>query len=138
MAEISGPAIIDEIQRAPALLLAIKHRLDANQARGQFLLTRIGQRAHASDRGRCSAGARGVHQPVAVLAGELHGRREAFIDRLFAGEGPPRLSGAPVGRGAVAGLIVTGGYPEPQGRRCARSRAFLRQLCRVAHQPRSG
>jgi predicted AAA+ superfamily ATPase len=39
VADIAGPAVIDEIQRAPGLLLAIKQRLDGNQARGQFLLT---------------------------------------------------------------------------------------------------
>lgn len=47
--------------------------------------------------------------------GELSGRREEFIDRLFAGRFP-RISGAPVGRGAVAATIATGGYPEVQGR----------------------
>lgn len=47
--------------------------------------------------------------------GELLGRRETFIDQLFDGS-PPRLSGEPVGRGALAARILTGGYPEPQGR----------------------
>ncbi len=39
VAKIEGPTVIDEVQRAPGLLLAIKERLDLNQARGQFLLT---------------------------------------------------------------------------------------------------
>jgi predicted AAA+ superfamily ATPase len=29
--------VIDEIQRAPGLLLAIKQRLDSDRSRGQFL-----------------------------------------------------------------------------------------------------
>ena len=36
IAEVEGPTVIDEVQRAPGLLLAIKERLDRNQARGQF------------------------------------------------------------------------------------------------------
>ncbi|MGI8730600.1 MAG: AAA family ATPase, partial [Solirubrobacteraceae bacterium] len=39
ISDITGPVAIDEIQRAPELLLAIKRRLDADQTRGQFLLT---------------------------------------------------------------------------------------------------
>ena len=37
VAGIVGPAVIDEIQRAPGLLLAIKRRLDSDRSRGQFL-----------------------------------------------------------------------------------------------------
>ncbi len=33
------PTVIDEVQRAPELLLAIKSRVDRDSARGQFLLT---------------------------------------------------------------------------------------------------
>jgi len=39
VADITGPCVIDEIQRAPRLLLAIKQRLDQDGSRGQFLLT---------------------------------------------------------------------------------------------------
>ena len=38
IAGVSGPAVIDEVQRAPDLMLAIKERLDTNNARGKFLL----------------------------------------------------------------------------------------------------
>ena len=39
IADIDEPVAIDEIQRAPELLLAVKRRLDADQTRGQFLLS---------------------------------------------------------------------------------------------------
>ena len=39
VAELTIPAVIDEVQRAPDLLLAIKQRVDADQRPGQFLLT---------------------------------------------------------------------------------------------------
>lgn len=47
--------------------------------------------------------------------GELHGARETFIDGLFTG-GFPGVSGAPIGRGATASMLVTDGYPELQDR----------------------
>ena len=42
---------------------------------------------------------------------ELHGRRETFIDGLFAGR-VPQITGAPIGRSAIAGALTVGGYPE--------------------------
>lgn len=53
--------------------------------------------------------------------GELHGTLETFIDRLFAGRFP-RMAGASVGRGALAAMLVAGGFPEVQ-KRTARGRA---------------
>jgi uncharacterized protein len=122
VAEISGPAIIDEVQRAPGLLLAIKQRLDTDQSRGQFLLTGSANLLTLPTVADALPGRVEYVNLWPFSQGELRGRRETFIERLFEGGGPPPVSGAPVGRGAVAGLIVTGGYPEPQGRG-ARGRA---------------
>ena len=47
--------------------------------------------------------------------GELIGRRESFIDRLFASE-VPHIEDAEVGRGTYATRIVAGGFPDAQGR----------------------
>ena len=47
--------------------------------------------------------------------GEIQGIRERFIDPLLNGTFP-KVSDAPVGRRAVATQLVTGGYPEMQGR----------------------
>lgn len=61
VADIAKPAVIDEVQRVPDLLLAIKQALDASGERGQFLLTGsanvLASRAVADallrSRGRC-------------------------------------------------------------------------------------
>jgi predicted AAA+ superfamily ATPase len=53
--------------------------------------------------------------------GEMVGRRESFIDRLFAGQ-VPHIDDAAIGRGAYAARIVTGGFPDAQNRN-ARGRA---------------
>lgn len=115
VAEIAGPAVIDEIQRAPGLLLAIKQRLDMDQARGQFLLTGSANILTLPTIADALPGRIDYLNLWPFSQGELHGSQEVFIDRLFAGN-PPQVPGAPVGRRSVASALVTGGYPEAQGR----------------------
>lgn len=121
IAEISEPAVIDEIQRAPGLLLAIKQRLDSNQARGQFLLTGSANILTLPTVGDALPGRVEYLSLWPLSQGELYNARETFVDSLFDGR-LPRVSGAPIGRGAAAAMLATGGYPELQGR-SARGRA---------------
>ncbi len=124
IAVISGPAVIDEIQRAPDLMLAIKVRLDTVNDRGQFLLTGS---ANVVTLPRIADALPGRVEYIRLWPfsqGELGGVRERFLDRLFAGE-PPRVEGAEVGRQAYAERIGTGGFPDAQGRGVrGRSRFF--------------
>lgn len=103
--------VIDEVQRAPELLLAIKRRVDENNARGQFLLTGS---ANLRTHPRIADALPGRVDYLtlwpfsqAELAGSAHG----FIERGFAGQ-VPTISGAQIGRGAYADAIVRGGFPE--------------------------
>lgn len=115
VAKIEGPTVIDEVQRAPGLLLAIKERLDLNQARGQFLLTGSANILTLPTIADALPGRVEYVRLWPFSQGELHGFRERFIDVLLGGHFP-NVSGAPVGRPAVAGLLATGGYPEMQSR----------------------
>lgn len=115
VADITGPAAIDEIQRAPELLLAIKRRLDADQTRGQFLLTGSANILALPAVADALPGRVEYLKLWPFSQGELHSVQETFIDGLFGGRFP-RLSGMPVGRGAAAPMLVTGGYPELQDR----------------------
>ena len=115
VAKIEGPTVIDEVQRAPGLLLAIKERLDLNQARGQFLLTGSANILTLPTIADALPGRVEYVRLWPFSQGELHGVRERFIDVLLGGRFP-NVSGAPVGRPAVAGLLATGGYPEMQSR----------------------
>jgi predicted AAA+ superfamily ATPase len=69
VADIAKPAVIDEIQRAPDLLLAIKQALDASDKRGQFLIT--GSANVLASRAVADAlpGPRRVRKPLAALPG---------------------------------------------------------------------
>lgn len=131
IAGISGPAVIDEIQRAPGLLLAIKQRLDRDQSRGQFLLTGSANILTLPTVADALPGRVEYLNLWPLSQGELHGHHETFIDDLFGG-GFPQVSGAPVGRGAVAAMLATGGYPELQERSArGRSRFFASYVASI-------
>lgn len=121
MARISGRAVIDEVQRAPDLMLAIKERLDTSNERGQFLLAGSANILTLPTIADALPGRVDYVRLWPLSQGEIAGRRESFIDRLLAGE-PPHVQDAPVGRGAYAAQIVAGGYPDAL-RRGARGRA---------------
>ncbi len=115
IAGISEPAVIDEIQRAPGLLLAIKQRLDSNRSRGQFLLTGSANILTLPTVTDALPGRIEYLNLWPLSQGELRDRRETFIDDLFEGRFP-EVTDAPVGRDAVAQTLAIGGYPELQER----------------------
>lgn len=112
---------IDEIQRAPELLLAIKRRLDADQTRGQFLLTGSANILSLPTVADALPGRVEYLTLWPLSQGETRDVRERFIDELF-DRRFSRVTGAPVGRRALAPTLVAGGYPEARGRE-ARGRA---------------
>lgn len=111
VADIEKPAVIDEVQRAPGLLLAIKQVLDSSDARGQFLIT--GSANVLASRAVADAlpGRVEYVKLWPLSQGEIEGKRDAFIDRVLAAD-PPRLSGEPKGRAAHAQRVVRGGFPD--------------------------
>lgn len=131
IAGIAGPAVIDEIQRTPGLLLAIKQRLDSDRSRGQFLLTGSANILTLPTVADALPGRVEYLNLWPLSQGELRGHRETFIDELFDGR-LPRVTNAPVGRGAVAAMLATGGYPELPGRTArGRSRFFASYVASI-------
>jgi predicted AAA+ superfamily ATPase len=124
VASIAGPAVIDEIQRAPDLMLAIKARLDTRNDRGQFLLTGSADVITLPTIADNLPGRVDYIHLWPFSQGEIEGTRENFVDRLFAND-PPRIVGADVGRAAYAERVVAGGFPDAQARNeTARARLF--------------
>ncbi len=118
------PTVIDEVQRAPELLLAIKSRVDRDPAPGQFLLT------GSANLRRIPAVSDALPGRVDYLSlwpftqGEIAGRREDFLTRIFKGQAP-MIVDAPIGRHRYAQALLTGGFPEAHARPAsARSRFF--------------
>lgn len=122
------PLFVDEFQKAPELLDAIKSRVDrarrgARRPAGMFLLTGS---ANVWSTLRISESLTGRAERVQLWTlsqGELRGRCESFLSGMLAGR-VPHIEGQPAGRGPIAEAVVRGGYPEmvarPPGERRAR------------------
>jgi uncharacterized protein len=129
------PLLIDEFQKAPALLDAIKSRVDrarggGRRAAGMFLLTGS---ANVWSTLRISESLTGRAERVQLWTlsqGELLDRpAESFLAGLLAGE-VPHIDSQPVGREPIAEAVVRGGYPEmlarpPGARRTRWLREYL-------------
>ena len=128
VAGMRGPAFIDEVQRAPDLLLAIKRAVDRDATPGRFLLTGSANLLTAHKVKDALTGRMETVRLWPLAQSEIHGGTGNFVDSLFAAE-PPRVVGAPVGREAFVEAVAAGGFPEARtrdGRR--RSRWFAAYL----------
>jgi uncharacterized protein len=110
---LTGPALIDEAQRAPDLLLEIKDATDADPSPGRFLLTGSANVLNSKKIADALTGRIEVIELWPLQQAEIEGSIANFVDALFAGA-PPDISKAPVGREAFAGRVAAGGYPEPR------------------------
>ena len=121
LAGLGGAVVIDEVQRAPGLLLAIKAAVDRERTPGRFLLTGS---AHVLQLPRLSetlTGRMEIHTLWPFSQGELARRRETFIDRLFDGNlgfVRPALAELP----DLIARVTVGGFPEAVSRAVSRRR----------------
>ena len=124
VAGLEGSVVIDEVQRVPDVLLAIKQRVDRDQSPGQFLLTGSANILTAPRIADALTGRAEYYRLTPFSQGELEGTRESFIPTLFSGRFPTVTDG-PIGRAAYAGRIAAGGYPAVQQRSEARRIRFF-------------
>ena len=123
-AGLKARTVIDEVQRAPDLLLAIKSRVDRDDTPGQFLLTGSANLRRIPSIADALPGRADYLTLFPFTQGEIAGRPEHFLETLLAGRAPS-VSGAPTGRGPYVDRIVTGGFPEAARRSpAARTRFF--------------
>jgi len=115
VAGLHGPAFIDEVQRAPDLLLAIKDAVDRDPAPGRFLLTGSANVVTLRSVKDALTGRMEVIRLWPLAQSEIRGGTRNFVDALFAAA-PPRVSGATIGRDAFVALVGAGGYPEARTR----------------------
>ncbi|MBI5948542.1 MAG: ATP-binding protein [Chloroflexi bacterium] len=108
---LARPVVIDEVQRAPALFLAIKEVVDRDRQPGGFILTGSADVLLLPRVSESLAGRMEVLTLWPLSQGELEGCREGFIDAVLAPAPPPPLRGM-LSREEVLGRAITGGYPE--------------------------
>jgi uncharacterized protein len=126
IAAIDGPVVLDEIQKAPALLPAIKVAVDRRRTAGRFLLTGSADVLSLPRVSESLAGRVEVLTLWPLSQGELVGRRERFIDFFFA---KAKIDAGVTGesRAQLVERALRGGFPEAVARRDPeRRRAWFR------------
>src|SRR5690242_6511899 len=93
LAGFQGNVVIDEVQRAPNLFLAIKAEVDRNRRPGRFLLTGSANILLIPHLAESLAGRMEIQTLWPFSQGELAGMREGFIDAAFDRK-PLRMSDA--------------------------------------------
>jgi predicted AAA+ superfamily ATPase len=113
-------AIIDEIQRAPDLLLAIKKTVDEDYRPGRFLLTGSANVMTLPRVADSLAGRMETLQMLPLAHAEVEGVAPTFLQRLFEGKLQGRQD-AILGNDLVQ-LVLLGGFPEALSRGSERRR----------------
>jgi hypothetical protein len=118
--------VIDEVQRAPELLLAIKKNVDEDRRPGRFLLTGSANLMTLPAVADSLAGRMETLSLLPLAQSEIRGREANWIDAAFA----ERLldPGGVVVGDELVDLVLRGGYPEVVSRTSQRRRsAWLSQ-----------
>jgi len=119
-------AVIDEIQRAPQLLLAIKKSVDEDRRPGRFLLTGSANLMALPTVADSLAGRMETLSLLPLSQSEIEGHSANWIDSVFAGR-ILKLGTHAVGSDLVE-RVLRGGYPEAISRASAKRRvAWSRQ-----------
>jgi uncharacterized protein len=116
-----GLLIIDEIQRAPELLLAIKVTVDADPRPGRFLLTGSAKLLGLRDLPETLPGRMETIELWPFSQGEIDRTADSFIDAAF-NLGPELRHESMLSRADYADRIVRGGLPEAVARADPRRR----------------
>ena len=114
-------AVIDEVQRAPQLLLAIKKSVDEDRRPGRFLLTGSANLMMLPAVADSLAGRMETLTLLPLCQSEIRRAKTNWLDAAFASALP--RSDAPLVGNALMETVCRGGYPEVLTRNTARRRA---------------
>lgn len=124
------PMVIDEIQRVPELLLAIKENVDTDPTPGRFLLTGSTNVMTLPKVADSLAGRMETINLFPLAQTEIHDRKNTFLQDVFQGQ-VSQSSNYLTGDDLVS-TILWGGYPEvlnrPPERRTAWYNAYVNDL----------
>lgn len=113
-------AVIDEIQRAPQLLLAIKKSVDEDRRPGRFLLTGSANLMALPTVADSLAGRMETLLLLPLSQSEIEGQAANWLDRVFSGQIPK--SGTMANGRDLVDRVLRGGYPEAIARSTDRRR----------------
>jgi predicted AAA+ superfamily ATPase len=124
LAGFAQPLVLDEVQRAPELLLAIKAAVDRRRTPGRFLLTGSANVLLLPRIAESLAGRMEILNLWPFSQGEIEGAVEGFLAAAF-GDAPP-VPGRRSASTPLTDRVLRGGYPEVLGiESAARRRAWF-------------
>lgn len=118
-------AVLDEIQRAPQLLLAIKKSVDSDRRSGRFLLTGSANLMTLPTVADSLAGRMETLLLYPFAQSEIHAHTTCWLDAVFAGNIP--VSHAVKLGDDLLESVLRGGYPEALTRASTRRRQAWHQ-----------
>ena len=132
IAALPACVTLDEVQRAPGLLLAIKASVDSDRRPGRFLLTGSANLLLLPKVGDSLAGRIEFVQLHPLTESEKERRPGALLREFLAGDLAPRIAGNKAARsGDLLERLLRGGYPEAIARSPGRARQWHRQYLRT-------
>lgn len=133
LAALPDPVILDEIQRVPELLRALKLSVDRDRRPGRFLLTGSANLLLLPKLGDSLAGRMAIIELHPLTAAEQNRAPGGFLAAWIAGKLKPSLATAtrPPAPINPADRVTAGGFPEPLTRSPARARSWHRDYVRA-------
>jgi uncharacterized protein len=118
-----GLLMIDEIQRVPELLLAIKREVDRDRSPGRFLLTGSARLLGLKDLPDALPGRAETIELWPLSQGEIDSAPDGFVDAVFRLDGRIRVPPSRLAKRDYVARALRGGYPEAVRRDPGRRRA---------------
>lgn len=119
--------VLDEVQRVPELLPAIKASVDANRKPGRFLLTGSANLLLLPGAQESLAGRMEVVNLLPLTEQEIQGGTNTFLHRLLTNNITASIQGEQKVISEIADVVCRGGYPEPIARTPNRAKQWHRQ-----------
>lgn len=128
-----GLLVIDEVQRVPDLLLAVKHAVDTDPRPGRFLLTGSARLFALNDIPDLLPGRSETIELWPLSQGEIDGTTEGFVDAVFTHGPDLQVTDSTLHREDYIERALRGGYPEAvrrsdRGRRTRFFESYLSDL----------
>jgi predicted AAA+ superfamily ATPase len=125
--------VIDEVQRVPDLMLAIKHDVDLDTRPGRFLLTGSARLLALHSIPDLLPGRSETVELWPLSQGEIERTRDRFVEAVFEQGATLSVPSSAEGRADYVGRALRGGYPEAVrrvdlGRRARFFEAYLTDL----------
>ena len=131
VAALPDAVTVDEVQRVPALLPAIKRAVDRSRRPGRFLLTGSANLLLLPTVTESLAGRMEIVQLQPLTEAEKEHKNGRFLMALLQGALKPNIRPETTTAGpTLAERLVAGGYPEPLTRSPVRARQWHRQYLR--------